>query len=130
MTPPPGRSVLVVGVCFLAATVLAAVSASAQVPPIGATAAIRDRTGRLVANAEFREGRGEVLITIRFAARADLTATHAVHIQSVGRCDPPDFLTSGADFNPFGKQHGRQNPDGPHLGDLPNVIFANGLASY
>jgi hypothetical protein len=39
-------------------------------------------------------------------------------------------MTAGGGFNPFGKKHGRQNPDGPQVGDLPNVNFTTGLTSY
>src|ERR1051326_1829679 len=82
-----------------ALTVLAAGRAQAQVPPVGASAEVRDATGRLVATAEFREGRGEALVTILFPTPSTLTGTHAVHIMEVGRCDPPDFLTAGNIFN-------------------------------
>lgn len=46
---------------------------------------------------------------------------HALHIHDVGKCDPPDFASAGAHFNPHGKKHGLQNPEGPHGGDLPNL---------
>jgi len=46
---------------------------------------------------------------------------HAVHIHAVGKCDAPDFMTSGGHFNPGNKQHGSMNPQGPHAGDLPNM---------
>lgn len=46
---------------------------------------------------------------------------HGAHIHAVGRCDPPDFTTAGPHWNPTGRQHGSQNPQGPHLGDLPNL---------
>lgn len=121
---------LFVAVCVPATAGLAATSVLAQAPPVGATAEVRDVAGRLVATAEFREGRGEVLINLVFPTPAGLSGTHAVHIQEVGRCDPPDFLSAGADFNPYNKKHGRQNPDGPHVGDLPNVDLTNGLTSY
>jgi len=49
---------------------------------------------------------------------------HAMHIHTVGECHGPDFKTSGAHFNPFGKRHGAQNKDGPHAGDLPNFKVA------
>src|SRR5437588_11440342 len=99
---------LFVLVCLTAsALTLAPAAAQPQPPGIGATAELRDATGRLVANATFREGRGEVLISIMFASSPPLTGTHAVHIDETGRCDPPDFRTSGNIFNPFGKQHGR-----------------------
>jgi superoxide dismutase, Cu-Zn family len=41
-------------------------------------------------------------------------------VHAVGRCEPP-FESAGDHFNPTGKQHGRDNPRGPHAGDLPNV---------
>jgi superoxide dismutase, Cu-Zn family len=104
--------------------------AAAQPQPPNATAEIRDTAGRTVANVEFREGRGEVLVTMIFPNPAPLTGTHGVRIHEVGRCDPPDFSSAGAGFNPTGKQHGRLNPNGPQVGDLPNVNFTTGLTSY
>jgi Cu-Zn family superoxide dismutase len=53
---------------------------------------------------------------------------HGVHVHSVGRCDPPDFASAGPHWNPAGKKHGMNNPDGPHAGDLPNIeVAANGV---
>jgi Cu-Zn family superoxide dismutase len=124
------HAVMLVAASVLAAAIFAAGGAAAQVPPVGATADVRDANGRLVATGEFREGRGEVLITIIFASPPALSGTHGLHIQETGRCDPPDFLTAGPDFNPTNKKHGRQNPDGPMVGDLPNVNFTAGLTSY
>ena len=97
---------------------------------MGASAEVRDASGRLIATAEFREGRGEVLVTIIFPSPAALSGTHGLRIHEVGRCDPPDFLSAGNGFNPLNKKHGRQNPDGPQVGDLPNVNFTTGLTSY
>jgi Cu-Zn family superoxide dismutase len=55
---------------------------------------------------------------------------HGIHVHSVGRCDPPDFASAGGHWNPAGKQHGLNNPAGPHAGDLPNVeVAANGVLS-
>jgi Cu-Zn family superoxide dismutase len=45
---------------------------------------------------------------------------HAIHIHETGKCQPP-FTTADAHFNPTGKRHGFLNPDGAHLGDLPNI---------
>lgn len=47
--------------------------------------------------------------------------THGVHIHENGMCDPPGFTSAGGHFNPTTKQHGSQNPQGPHVGDLPNL---------
>jgi Cu-Zn family superoxide dismutase len=45
---------------------------------------------------------------------------HAIHIHGVPKCEGPGFTTAGPHFNPEGKQHGLQNPAGPHAGDIPN----------
>jgi Cu-Zn family superoxide dismutase len=50
--------------------------------------------------------------------------THALHIHATGQCHGPDFKSSGAHFNPYGRKHGIQNKDGPHAGDLPNFTAA------
>jgi Cu-Zn family superoxide dismutase len=47
--------------------------------------------------------------------------THGIHLHTVGACDAPDFTTAGGHLNPQGKQHGSDNPQGAHLGDLPNL---------
>jgi Cu-Zn family superoxide dismutase len=44
---------------------------------------------------------------------------HAIHIHQNPKCDAPDFKTAGGHFNPTGKQHGIQNPQGHHAGDMP-----------
>ena len=46
---------------------------------------------------------------------------HGIHFHQVGRCDGPDFASAGAHLNPTGAQHGLDNSQGPHAGDLPNV---------
>jgi len=47
--------------------------------------------------------------------------THGIHVHMTGSCIPPDFNSAGDHFNPTGRQHGLQNPNGPHAGDLPNL---------
>jgi Cu-Zn family superoxide dismutase len=44
---------------------------------------------------------------------------HAIHIHQNAKCDPPDFKSAGGHFNPAGKKHGIDNPEGHHNGDLP-----------
>src|ERR1700716_560906 len=124
------RNVLFGAAAILPMAFLAPTAVLAQAPPVGATADIRDASGRLLANAEFAEGLVEGVIPMIFPSPATLTGTHALRIMSVGRCDPPDFATAGAGFNPTNKKHDRQNPEGPQVGDLPNVNFSNGLTSY
>lgn len=45
---------------------------------------------------------------------------HAFHIHAVGICEPP-FTSAGGHFNPGSAEHGWNNPQGHHAGDLPNV---------
>ena len=47
---------------------------------------------------------------------------HAVHIHQNAVCDAPDFHAAGGHFNPMGKHHGFQNPEGHHAGDLPGNV--------
>lgn len=52
---------------------------------------------------------------------------HGIHIHAVGRCDAPGFQSAGPHWNPTNRQHGHENPQGAHHGDLPNItIHANG----
>jgi Cu-Zn family superoxide dismutase len=56
---------------------------------------------------------------------------HAIHIHEAGKCDAPGFTTAGGHFNPANKQHGTQNPEGHHAGDLPNLtVGANGKGAF
>jgi Cu-Zn family superoxide dismutase len=51
--------------------------------------------------------------------------THGAHIHLIGRCDAPGFTTAGAHWNPTTMRHGTMNAQGPHAGDLPNLIVGN-----
>jgi superoxide dismutase, Cu-Zn family len=54
---------------------------------------------------------------------------HAIHIHQTAKCDPPDFKSAGGHFNPDGKKHGLENPEGPHAGDMQNfTVGENGEA--
>ena len=52
---------------------------------------------------------------------------HGVHVHTTGRCDAPTFETAGGHWNPTSAQHGLENPQGQHAGDMPNMtVDANG----
>ena len=76
-----------------------------------------NREFRGSARLEQRVGSTHVAATVEGLA----AGTYAIHLHSVGRCDAPDFKSAGPHFNPGMKQHGRDNPMGAHLGDLPNI---------
>ncbi|NAP00524.1 superoxide dismutase family protein [Halomonas sp. MG34] len=46
---------------------------------------------------------------------------HGFHVHEYPICEAPDFTTAGNHYNPEGKEHGLMDPEGPHLGDLPNL---------
>lgn len=50
---------------------------------------------------------------------------HGVHLHSVGRCDPASFDSAGPHWSPAARQHGFNNPRGPHAGDLPNIAASS-----
>jgi superoxide dismutase, Cu-Zn family len=45
---------------------------------------------------------------------------HAIHFHEKAKCEAPDFKSAGAHFNPEGKHHGLENPEGSHAGDMLN----------
>ena len=54
---------------------------------------------------------------------------HAVHFHQKAMCDAPDFKSAGGHFNPTSKQHGFDNPQGHHAGDMMNsTVKENGTA--
>ena len=94
-----------------------------------ARAEIRDSSGRTVAVATAT--RAVDRLRVRVEATGLAPGSYGAHVHAVGRCDPPGFESAGPHWNPTGRQHGSQNPQGPHLGDLPNLLVgANGEGSF
>lgn len=88
-----------------------------------------DAHGQAVGNATLTQTGQGVRIELKLAHLP--AGRHALHIHAVGKCVPPDFTSAGGHFNPLGKQHGLENPDGPHAGDLPNFdVGQNGRADF
>jgi superoxide dismutase, Cu-Zn family len=60
----------------------------------------------------------------------DLTpGEHAIHFHQVPKCEAPDFKSAGGHFNPEGKKHGFDSPEGHHAGDVKNfTVGADGKA--
>jgi superoxide dismutase, Cu-Zn family len=55
---------------------------------------------------------------------------HAIHFHQNPKCEAPDFKSAGPHFNPDGKKHGLDNPEGHHAGDMQNfTIDLKGKAS-
>jgi Cu-Zn family superoxide dismutase len=119
------RRLLVVGMAVTLAG-CAGMTAEKEPPaPLSAEATLKDKDGKQVGVA--------TLIQQPDGVRIALTGYRlppgdkGLHIHAVGVCQPPEFTSSGAHYNPSGKKHGLQSPEGPHAGDLPNLkVAANG----
>lgn len=93
-----------------------------------AVALLRTPDGADVGRATATEVVGGLRITLDVKGDvAGLAAgTHGAHVHTVGRCDAPDFMSAGGHWNPLGAKHGSMNPQGPHAGDLPNLVIGAG----
>lgn len=98
---------------------VANVASAADGPKTGQTM-LRNAKGDNVGVAKLTDTPHGVLIEADFAGMSE--GTHAFHIHEVGKCEPP-FASAGGHFNPGSKQHGFENPEGYHVGDLPNVVI-------
>jgi superoxide dismutase, Cu-Zn family len=118
---------------LLAAIALAACGGQARGPggaklpePI-ANASLFDTSGARVGLASFSEVEGQGRVGVSVSGLSP--GQHGMHIHETGACTPPDFESAGSHFNPASKKHGLLNPEGPHAGDMPNlVVEADGSA--
>lgn len=86
-----------------------------------------DRNGREAGTLRLVDHPGTIGITGRLTGLTP--GPHGFHIHETGRCDPPTFESAGGHWRPLGKQHGLKNPQGPHMGDMPNLLVdENGIA--
>jgi superoxide dismutase, Cu-Zn family len=99
----------------------AAGSAGAEAAGTMATVALRDSAGQDVGTAELRQDGGSVRVTVSVTGLP--AGEHGIHFHENGSCEHSGeaFGGAGSHFAPSGRQHGLENPQGPHAGDLPNL---------
>ncbi len=78
-----------------------------------------NREGQTIGEAQLAETGDGVRIAIQVSNLPP--GSKGFHVHEVGACDPPSFQSAGAHFAPMGREHGFENPAGPHAGDLRNL---------
>ena len=86
-----------------------------------ASADIRDSTGRSIGTATASQSGDSVRVSIQGTAMPQ--GAHGAHIHMAGSCVAPAFTSAGDHWNPTGQRHGKDNPQGMHMGDLPNLLI-------
>jgi len=112
------HTALLLAVCGACASTQAGRNSVAQ-----AVAVMFDASGAPVGTAQlWQESNG--LVSVEIASLALPPGTHGIHFHEVGKCEGGStaFSTAGAHYNPLGKEHGLENPNGPHAGDAPNIL--------
>jgi len=93
-------------------------------PAIIATTQLLGPNGELRGTATLTQLTAATQIRARVEGLAP--GTYAIHLHSTGKCEGPKFASAGGHFNPTMTHHGKDNPMGPHLGDLPNSVVGQG----
>jgi superoxide dismutase, Cu-Zn family len=106
---------------------LCATAVLGQGAPKAAHADIGNAQGQKIGTAKILAEKEGIKIEVNVSQLPP--GTHGIHIHNVGKCEGPDFTSAGPHLNPYTKKHGKDNPEGPHAGDLLNVeVKADGRA--
>jgi len=107
---------------------LAVIACCAAATAQGVTVQLKTAQGQEAGTAIIKSASHGVVVQVK--AKNLPAGEHGIHFHQSAKCDPPDFKTAGAHFNPDGKKHGVKNPEGHHAGDMKNLtVAANGTAT-
>jgi Cu-Zn family superoxide dismutase len=96
---------------------------------------LKNTTGDTKATAELWQDADNV-VHVEVQVTGMPPGPHGIHFHAVGSCESTSagaFSGAGGHFNPLGRQHGLDNPQGPHGGDAPNFTVnadGTGRASF
>lgn len=93
--------------------------AAAATKPV--TVNIINAEGKTVGTATLTPAENGVKITLDIKNLP--TGTHLMHIHQFAKCEPPDFRSAGAHFDPDGIGHGEHSSAGVPAGDIPNFVL-------
>ncbi|WP_017547756.1 superoxide dismutase family protein [Salinicoccus carnicancri] len=80
---------------------------------------LMDTNEEQVATATLTEGESGVNIVLEGENLPP--GEHGFHFHETGSCELPDFESAGGHYNPTDANHGMNDPDGPHAGDMENI---------
>ncbi|KKK34594.1 superoxide dismutase [Salinicoccus sediminis] len=80
---------------------------------------LMDTNEEQVATATLTEGESGVNIALEGENLPP--GEHGFHFHETGSCELPDFESAGGHYNPTDANHGMNDPDGPHAGDMENI---------
>jgi len=126
------KAMAVLLVSSLAAAVPAgsiwAANGNKEPSPIEVKVPLLDAKGQQAGQATLTQLAAGVKVSVE--AKGLTPGLHGIHFHEIGKCEPPDFKSAGEHLNPEKKHHGLLNPEGPHAGDMPNlVVNSDGSAS-
>ncbi|MGA3189711.1 MAG: superoxide dismutase family protein [Bryobacteraceae bacterium] len=111
----------------LAAGSLLLATSFAATKPV--TVQLKDAKGGSVGTAVISPVKGGDGVTVKLNLVNLPPGEHALHFHQNPKCEAPGFTTAGGHFNPEKKQHGMDNPQGHHAGDMANfTVDAKGKA--
>lgn len=84
---------------------------------------LHDAQGRSIGTATLSKAANGVMIKLNVENLSP--GPHAIHVHQTAKCEGPDFKSAGGHFNPDGKHHGLENPEGPHAGDIPSFTVGS-----
>ena len=115
--------------CLFALALSLCVAAFAPASSAKTVVQLKDAQGKSVGTLALATAKPGVVMKLNLQGLPP--GEHALHFHQNAKCDAPDFKSAGPHFNPDGKKHGFDNPEGHHAGDNANfTVGADGKAKF